>query len=222
MRMKSTLLVGFSTIIVGCGGGDGGAVDSTSSQIDASSCFGIQLFEPGTRITMTTRKNNIDSVQNALVKNAQFQGQDVIEQYNEDTGDSLYLTVDAANKSYFIVGGTDANQEWYYSPPSKVAFDLKLGETDSGTHTMISGTDQFVYDESNKFVGMEVITIAAGTFDTCKFEHNSSVTLPSGEKKSISSERWVLSGYSIAIKIVAGGNTTELVSGSINGDPISN
>ncbi|MGD8113067.1 hypothetical protein [Vibrio sp. TRT 17S01] len=222
MRIKSALFIGLNVIIAGCGGGDGGAVDSTSSQIEASTCFGAQLFEPGARYTITTRKNNIDSVQSALVKSAQFRGQDVIEQHNENTGDSLYVTVDSTNKSYFILGGISASQEWYYLPPSRNAFDMKLGDTDSDTYTMISGAEQFVYDVSNKFVGMEVITIAAGTFNTCKFEYSTTVTLPSGEKRSLSSERWVLSGYGIAIKTVANGETTELVSGIVNGESISN
>jgi hypothetical protein len=64
------------------------------------------------------------------------------------------------------------------------------------------------------FVGMEVLTVPAGTFNTCKYiETRAGSTSPT--------TKWELVGYGGSVKSVTGTSTTTLTSIKVNGTPLT-
>lgn len=73
------------------------------------------------------------------------------------------------------------------------------------TTTTISQTS------TSKYVGREMITVPAGTFETCHFE----VTTPAGSTSTVGN--WVIAGKGIPVRTIATDQTTNATSITVNG-----
>lgn len=172
-----------------------------------------------------------------------FNGNTVTESVSQTqaTGDApststtkSYFTVNASAKRFSYYGSiVDTSAPFVSSstltitPARTERFDLSAGESYTQTYAIatssqvmgfpISTTTNF---ETNiTFKGTESVTVAAGNFNTCRFESSTTSTTLGVTSNSLSTY-WVTVDSGISIRTEADGDITELVSGSINGNAI--
>ncbi len=107
-----------------------------------------------------------------------------------------------------------------YTPPFlrgvySLAAGASVTETSSGTATTRTGTGQtsavtVMSSTTTKFVGIESVTVPAGTYSACKLE----VTSPGSGAVTTN---WLVAGKGISIKTISGGQTVEATSVKLNG-----
>ena len=91
------------------------------------------------------------------------------------------------------------------------------------TYTMIEhdplNPGDTVYDSVVKFVGIETITVPAGTYKTCKFEDKSTVTSSDGVTEADNTTTWYAVEHGIVVKnkVDDVDDDLVLVEASING-----
>lgn len=122
--------------------------------------------------------------------------------------------------------GIAVTQTIALSPPlTDLDFRLPVGSSTAQAHSTISASVAPVSGLGNAslnasstvaFAGFETITVPAGTFvDACKFEQR----LTTGSPRVTT--RWLAKGSGVALRIDVGGTTQRLVSGTLNGAPIT-
>ena len=70
------------------------------------------------------------------------------------------------------------------------------------------------------YVGQESVTVPAGTFNACKFTEDATATFD-GQTSTSTATTWMAVGSGQFLKSVSEGDTNELVSASINGEPVT-
>ena len=88
-------------------------------------------------------------------------------------------------------------------------------EAPTGTAVTTTGTGQTTAvnvagSTTTKFVGIESVTVPAGTYSTCKLEVTTSGS-------SVVATNWLIAGKGIRVKTISGGQTTEATSVKLNG-----
>ncbi|WP_299022882.1 hypothetical protein [uncultured Photobacterium sp.] len=216
MKIKLISLALMSGVISGCGGG-------SSADENAAACFNETLFKVGSRYSIVTKEGNNDAERSSfsVMETTQFRGQQAIKVNDEISGFNTYYSLDSSDKSYSILGVMDGDTEWYYTPGQQNKFDLNAGESFEQTYTKITvlpeQTADVVFDSVNKFIGIETITVPAGTYKTCRFEAKNTVTLPSGLKQQVNLTAWYAVRYGIQVKYEVDGVADELIEATIDG-----
>lgn len=125
-----------------------------------------------------------------------------------------------------------------FSPPVQFRYDLAPGESFiqeyASTATLtyaIPGVPPNVTTVNTRqkvtFVGVEQITVPAGTFNACKFSIENTDVTPGGSGGTSVATNWVAVGSGVSLRNespVQGSSTvnvTALTSGSINGVPVT-
>jgi hypothetical protein len=174
--------------------------------------------------------------------NVSFEGQSATEFRSSTTATFTGLAPTIATaKSYANVDGSDlllhgtladitspvtGSIKAVFTPPKRdKRFTLAVGESASVTYTIfttttLTGVPNAITSSSSqtdtvRYLGRETITVAGGTFDTCKFDENPGQTSASSV--------WMGAGNAkgVMIKTQAGNQTIEFKAGSINGSAVT-
>lgn len=148
---------------------------------------------------------------------------------SESNTDS-YVAVDLSRKRITVFGveaeltsPISATNTATITPGILERFDLAAGESFSQTHTtMVKTVSQGHTAEHvenvkrvKTYLGVDSVTVPAGTFDACKFVEETTLNGVSGE-----TTRWFGVGNGELIKEDNDSTLTELISSEINGTPI--
>jgi hypothetical protein len=106
------------------------------------------------------------------------------------------------------------------NPPREDRYDLDPGQSYTQTYTVsVSGGPVAIPDTTTTvkrtYVGRESITVPAGTFETCHFQEDSTVS-----GTTVTADMWFTVGSGIQIKVISDGDESVTTSASINGTPI--
>ena len=221
--------------------GEGG--DGPISSKNASVCYNAVLLQPGTRLE-TTYESSIDGVPGSQVTfndqfidgSATFEGQSVTKSTIEITSDDFSSTV----QNYFQVDdeklqvtalGSDSTDSFgsvsrqTYDPGLLSRLGLAPGETYSQTVTSTvivesSGIELpssvSELEQTVTYVGVQEITVPAGTFEACRFEYDIVARSGGMEFESFLTV-WQAVGTGVLLKDQADGAQTVLVEGVLNG-----
>ncbi|MEM8491378.1 MAG: hypothetical protein AAF756_11220 [Pseudomonadota bacterium] len=213
----------------------------------ASSCFNPDLYAPGTTFEFTQEEVDEEGQrftaegQGIVESGAMFNGQTanvlaVDQTLNPDDGSGV---ITAESRTYFQLDGT-SYQEFgiafiatapepfglrnTFDPFREERFSLMPGEsfeqTFERTNDILDGAGNVIITsvvdqiETITFDGIEMVTVPGGTFEACKFtESVEQVDVPF----PFQSVTWYSVGSGFPIKSESSDESTELVSGSING-----
>ncbi|MEM6486097.1 MAG: hypothetical protein AAF662_14075 [Pseudomonadota bacterium] len=213
----------------------------------ASSCFNPDFYAPGTTFVFTQNEVDDEGQrftsegQGVVESGATFNGQTanvlaVDQTLNPDDGSGL---ITAESRTYFRLDGMSYQEfgiEFFATAPDAFGlrntfdpfreerFSLMPGQSfeqsieqttetlDGAGNTLLSGTINTI--ETITFNGVETVTVPAGTFEACKFTES---TRQAGIPISFESFTWYSVGSGFPIKSESDDESTELVSGSING-----
>ena len=215
-------------LIIGAVSGCDGSSESVKIE-NASVCFNDALYQVGAEYSFVMKEGSdpVDIESFEVMDVAQYKGQEAIRVYDKTNNYNEYISVDSSNKSHTLLGVIDGdpgpNLEKYYSPGLKTKFDLNAGESYEQTYTMIEhdplNPGDTVYDSVVKFVGIETITVPAGTYKTCKFEDKSTVTSSDGVTEADNTTTWYAVEHGIVVKnkVDDVDDDLVLVEASING-----
>ncbi|WP_028863861.1 hypothetical protein [Psychromonas aquimarina] len=242
MKRNVLLVVISAAVISGCDGDDGifftkkkdpavkPAVSTTAAAVEnASTCFNDKLYKVGSGYNLTTQKGTepAETQHYKVLEDARYRGQPAIHQRLSKSTKltDRYLFINTGEKSVSLLGEKVLKDESYYAPGYLVKFNVKKGGSYSQTVTMTEESSkparETVSNIKTTFKGIETITVPAGTYKTCRFELNSSVTKPDGLTKKLNSSVWyaVKHGVKVQSKDNAG-SITKLIKGDINGTKI--
>ncbi|WP_432459659.1 TapB family protein [Agarivorans sp. QJM3NY_25] len=229
--MKVTVLPFFmlAVSIGGCGSSNSESGDVKNIDIEnASICFNEDLYELGATqtISMVAQDGSIETSLTKVIEETTYRSQPALlaQTTENNVTDNAYLFIDEGNKEQIMLGETDnANEnELSYTPGTSMRFDVDKGDIHRQTITMIvnnsSGVDQeFVINISSEFQGFENITVPAGSFKTCKFEQNYSMTLPDGSPADSKAIIWYAANYGVEVQVSNDGTISKLVEAELNG-----
>lgn len=178
---------------------------------------------------------------NTVKGTATFNGQSVMDIYSEVTATGSapskstqdnYFTIDNANMIEYYHGSVINVTEpavaagtttLTLTPPMEDRFEL--GSNQSATQSYKIKTDASVmgypysqtsdHERTKRFVGIETVTVPAGTFKACRYEESLKTTAV-GTTATEASTHWVAMGSGLEVKSVAGDSTSELQSAKIN------
>lgn len=183
---------------------------------------------------------------NTVKGTATFNGQAVIEIVSDvvATGispskstQSNYFTIDTANMIEAYQGSvinviepavTAGKQTLTLTPALQDRFELTLNQAYTQAYKIRTdgSVAGFPYSQTSdheytkRFVGIENVTVPAGTFKACRYAESTKTTV-AGQTSSESTTRWVAAGSGIEVKSVSGNSTTELQSAKINGSNVT-
>ncbi len=214
---------------------------SPISDDHASVCFNSALYQNGTTVSSRYRVttpdyNTVYNFENRIEGTAMFNGQMAMRLVSEQAGGNPVVASELT--SYFTVHNT--YQLRYYGNKVVTAqpqvvdvtntfnaykldrWDLEPGESYSHSYNITTETTQngqtftntSTHSYTTSYLGVESVTVEAGTFDACK-----TVTANSGGSTET---QWRAVGHGVLLKTVNGneGITQELVSATINGNPL--
>lgn len=179
-------------VLVGCGEDstsysapptDGEVTPTEPSNTTSLACLNPTLQTPGTTIDLEYASDaaidfGLNDVHEVVESVPEYKGfSDVLAKREGQS--TVYVKHDEVDQSVITLGQTDsdAGMEVDYQPSGlKQHYNLEEGETKHyATVTMVETTDgemkSYDADTSLKYVGRETITVPAGTFETCVFEH---------------------------------------------------
>lgn len=203
-----------------------GATTGTSS---TESTVGGLVTYMGNQAREIEYKVTTALITGGVASNAELTGK----HYERRTGDAevtQYGSVMAGTFAFQGATGTTTTQIVFDPPWVEKSAGLALGgtytHTESGTSTVtttfpglpsIPGTvSQFSDTHTVRFAAREQVTVPAGTYSTCRFEHL--------EGSTVSSTEWVIDGKGIPVKVVDGPTgqitTQEATEVKINGSRI--
>lgn len=146
-----------------------------------------------------------------------------------------YFKVDAGTKRFSYYGSIvdvsapiASSSTLTINPERTERFDLAAGESYSQSYSITTSSQvmgfpvNVVSDHENQvtFTGMETITVPAGTFNTCRFETTGTTTTLGTTTAAALSINWLTVNSGVSIRTESAGDISELVSGTINGNPI--
>lgn len=187
----------------------------------------------------TTSENTVKGM-------ATFNGQSVLDIYSDVTATGSapskstqngYFTVDSANmiEHYHgsVINVTEpavaaGKQTLTLTPPMEDRFELSANQSYTQSYKIKTDGSAagFPYsmtsdhERTKRFVGIETVTVPAGTFNACRYEE-STTTTAAGTTATETSTHWVSVGSGLEVKSVAGDSTTELQSAKINGSTVT-
>lgn len=240
-------------VLVGCGeestsysapSTDGEVSPTEPSNTTSLACINSTLLTPGTTIDLEYASNGaidfgLNDVHEVVEAVPQYKGfSDVLAR--KEGQSIVYIKHDKADQSVITLGQTDseAGMEVDYQPSGlKLNYNLEQGETKHyATVTMIETTagemKSYTMDTSLKYVGRETITVPAGTFETCVFEHKFYVVQDDGISANTLYTRYTGVDNGVKIKEITETTSSEsedvglfddtilLEKGSINGQAI--
>jgi hypothetical protein len=224
----------------GTGGGGGGVTNGPSGDCLNPSLYNSPITShleynaigtvAGTSVTDTTSSLNVS-----------FEGQSATEFRSTVTASYTGVPPTVATaKSYGRLDGSDllsfgttadittpvaGSVKLVFTPAKRdKRFTLGVGETSSQTYTVFSTTtltgipnpitSSRSQTDTVKYLGRETITVAGGTFDTCKFDENP------GQTSAITTWMGAGNASGVTIKTQAGDATLEFKAGTLNGSTI--
>jgi len=229
MKNRAVPILMFVFTVSGCGGDSSDAKSSAGLKSEnASVCFNNNLYTVGSEYALITKEdsNAAEIISYKVLDEMLFKGQSAVRVQVTDASSSAYtyFSVDENNKSYSLLGFTEGDIESYYTPGKLAKFNIKSGNAYEQTLTLIHESpkinSEFVYNHKTIFKGLESITVPAGTYNTCKFESNYSVTTPDGGSENLNYTMWYAVEYGFSVKLVSDKSTTELIEAKINGAKI--
>ncbi|KXO10071.1 hypothetical protein AKG98_852 [Moritella sp. JT01] len=243
MNIKSVSVLALILTTTGCGSGgsdsDSGSDSgsgSGSDTVNASVCFNETLVTVGTEYTLKTKKDNDEVITHnyKVLDEKPFKGQPAIRIQDTLTEESMtetsynYVFVDSNEKSISFLGNTTdtilGSIETSLTPGHLTKFNLNSGSAYEQTTTMRVESPSldvdYINDSKITFKGFETITVPAGTYKTCKFEFNSSITMPDGSTDKINTISWIAVEHGFGVQSVEGKSTTRLVEVTINGTKV--
>lgn len=185
------------------------------------------VFTAGTSVQRTVRVTENGTTQDIAdpytVTQGTFNGNDVVRVEFPNFQEIDYQRVDTDNQQVVYFGDTRTENgvdiTCTYDPPVQIPFGLSPGQSFPNSFTE-SCSDGFSSQPSEvwTYVGRERITVPAGTFDTCRFHFEAG--------PNDTEDIWLTVGNGgIDVKVVENRDgmqdTSELVSASINGQPVT-
>lgn len=151
------------------------------------------------------------------------------------TQTKTYNTVQSSTKGARTYGlnttttvqGFTTTTEAEFSPYSEMRFNLSAGQSFVTEYSLKTTTDtggfgnvttNTNHKDTITFVGLENVSVPAGTFETCRFDTSSVVTGDSSSTENATN--WFDVGSGVLIKNQAGNDKTEFTSGSVNGTAV--
>lgn len=181
--------------------------------------------------TTTFKGNNANetesTVQARSQSNPEVNSDSTTYSYTRLDGTTLKIfgVVTEAEAQGFTITTTISNE-----PPAEERFDLSPGQsyTQSYTTTQENGSvggfqippTETQFTVKTTYVGQESVTVPAGTFNACKFTEDATATFD-GQTSTSTATTWMAVGSGQFLKSVSEGDTNELVSASINGEPVT-
>lgn len=221
--------------------------DPMLGQGSANACFSTELVANGTVIeaayTSSTSAGSVDfSYIDTISAGAEFNGNEALVAESVTTSTFQGITTVTEPKRYFDVNPSafevyefgvelpvpnGPTSTTINDPFALVSLDLEVGDSYTNTYDQISRIEVagFPIDSTQSisrtftYLGRETITVAAGTFETCRISRTSTTTSDAGTIEG-STEEWLGVGTGMLIYQESDGTTTELISASINGNPI--
>ncbi|MGB1562053.1 MAG: hypothetical protein ACPHN2_11195 [Sinimarinibacterium flocculans] len=181
--------------------------------------------------TTTFKGNNANetesTVQARSQSNPEVNSDSTTYSYTRLDGTTLKIfgVVTEAEAQGFTITTTISNE-----PPAEERFDLSPGQsyTQSYTTTQENGSvggfqippTETQFTVKTTYVGQESVTVPAGTFNACKFTEDATATFD-GQTSTSTATTWMAVGSGQFLKSVSEGDTNELISASINGEPVT-
>lgn len=182
-------MIGLMTTLVltGCGGDDSGSDPVTDvntpenehSNETSLACFNPISQIPGTTIDLEYKSTGLDyDVHEVVEEGTEYNGFSNVLIKREGSS-LLYVQHDENDQAVVTLGQIDHDEGMKidYQPSGlKLNYNLEHGETKNyPTVTVIDTSDgdttSYTMDTSLKYLGRETITVPAGRFETCVFEH---------------------------------------------------
>lgn len=225
------------------GGGSASACfNDKFSKVGTRLIMKFKTTDGASGITVTTDSNSLNNQMTTYNGHNALETVSVVDavasdpRFSSKSTTKSYIAVDTGAKSSQLFGTvTDVTTPaattltTKIEPAQVVKWNLDPGESHSQTFTITTsatvttaGMSFPVPDTTTNttqkrlYVGRDSITVPAGTFETCHFQEDSTV---SGNTSS--TDVWFSVGSGVQIKAVADGDVTELLSASIDGSPIN-
>jgi len=222
---------------------------------DAAQCLDDFALVPGTRYTLEYESVRADMPAGTkFTTDTEVIGPAIFQSVNATKVKVVFREGVLAAENYSFVGAEGLTSLFYggsaqvslpgdtwtantlNAPPARFRYDLAEGESFTHNYDVVSTTldgssseltDTAAIRQTVTFVGIESVTVPAGTFDACKFTVEEVVTTSGEASKSTWTANWVAVSSGIAIRSEApsaapGGAPTviALVSGQVNGRAI--
>lgn len=186
----------------------------------AEVCFNADLYQVGNQYRLVSPKSSA-ILSYHMLKPGSFMGQPVLREqesyaaskFHEPNESTYQYQLDAPHlqrRELAVVWGKHGYVK--YTPAKVMSFDLGVGEqfqqtvaakfADAGSGNQLKFTWTFV--------GMEPLSVAAGTFSTCHFEQITEVTDSNGHTETFHASHWLAAKLGIPVKIVTRKDTFEL------------
>lgn len=206
----------------------------------SNGCFDPAIFDtPGTRLTVSYAYSGgligTQTVDATVGQVVPFNGYQARETVSTTTSSmqggftmtaKVYTTHNAGVVTHYGMT-TEASSmapamRTVYDPPYEDrTWVLALGEsytaTQNTTYTyLVNGTEQsssYSSSYTTKYLGVEPVTVAAGTYEACKFELTSGPTSPA-------TTNWYIRGKGFHVKSVTGDQVMEATSVKLNDQPV--
>lgn len=129
-------------------------------------------------------------------------------------------------------GTVTTRSEFVYEPPLLSRYDLEVGQSYSNDTTQttettvnFAGTSETntstqSFQSTTTYIGRALISVPAGSFDTCRMDTESSSTDANGQSTTGSSTNYFAVGTGVLVRNESGDSVTELQGGSINGQAL--
>lgn len=157
-------------------------------------------------------------------------------QVNSDSKTFSYTRLDGTTLKIFGIvteaqaAGFNITTAVSNQPAAEEHFDLAPGQSYTQTYTTMqeSGSvggfpippTQTQFSVKTTYNGQERITVAAGSFNACKFTDETTATV-NGQASTGTTTTWLAVGSGQFLKSVSDSDTNELISASINGAPVT-
>ena len=218
--------------------------DGPIDEVNATACYNQELLQPGTRFE-AIYESVVDGFADQTAHDqfvdgaAMFNGQDVIQttttfeslSRDESSTAKSYYTVDAAQKRITNVGAESTDSfggsgVQIFDPGQLFRYDLKPGQSFNQVVT-VESIQEFEGQEFSSvseleqtvtYVGVQEITVPAGTYRACRFEITG-ISRFEGQEFESSLTIWNAEGSGVLLRDAdaSGDFSTSLVEGTLNG-----
>lgn len=206
----------------------------------SNGCFDAAIFDtPGTQLTVTYAytggligTQTVDATVGQLVPFNGYQARETVSTTTSSMqgGFSITAKVYTTHNASVVTHYGMTTEESTMAPAMRTVYNppyedrtwvLALGEsytaTQNTTYTyLVNGaenTSSYSSSYTTKYLGVEPVTVGAGSYEACKFELTSGPTSPV-------TLNWYIRGKGIHVKSVTGDQVMEATSVALNGAPI--
>ncbi|WP_028864579.1 hypothetical protein [Psychromonas aquimarina] len=232
MKKRALSVVMLASVISGCGSDDVSISPGKTTPVvtpvveNASVCFNESLYEVGAGYNFTSQRGaeTAETESYKVLEDTRYRGQPAIHFRVTESAKLTenYIFINTGEKTVSVLGQKTANGESYYVPGRLSKFNLNKGDsyeqTVTETEVLSESTNETVTNIKTTFTGFETVTVPAGTYKTCKFEYNASITMPDGLTQKFTASMWYAAEHGLPVQSAdSNGTLKKLIKADING-----